>query len=64
MTIKKIFRKEENKMVLKNYEKAMAEVIVFDNSDVITTSSVTFCSINFDRPGDNTCREVSAAAQG
>lgn len=55
-------------MVLKNYEKAIAEVIVFDNSDVITTSSVDwkpwYCTQNFDGPGDNTCREVSAAAQG
>ncbi len=44
------------------YKKAVAEVILFDNTDVITTS-LFYCTINFDRPGDNTCRDVSAAAQ-
>lgn len=52
-------------MVYKNtgYEKAAAEVVYFDNSDVITTSGSYFCTVNFDRPGDNTCKEVSDAAQ-
>ena len=39
----------------KKYTKAVAERVVFDNSDVITTSGTTsgtyFCITGFDRPG-------------
>lgn len=51
------------------YKKAVAEVILFDNTDVITTSGggpgggSWYCTTNFDGPGDNTCKKVSAAAQ-
>lgn len=45
------------------YEKASAELILFDNSDVVVTSGATYCSVNFDRPGDNTCKDLAAAAQ-
>lgn len=35
----------------KKYEKAVAERVVFDNSDVITTSGMIYCHISFDQPG-------------
>ena len=35
----------------KKYEKAVAERVVFDNSDVITTSGDYYCPVTWDRPG-------------
>ena len=35
----------------KKYEKAVAERVEFDNSDVITTSGTYSCLTSFDRPG-------------
>lgn len=40
------------------YEKATAEIIIFDNSDVITTSGNVYCNGNFDGPGHGTCGEL------
>lgn len=36
---------------MKTYEKAAAQVVLFNNSDVITTSGSYFCMQGFDRPG-------------
>lgn len=48
----------------KKYEKAVAERVVFDNNDVVTTSGGTtyFCTVNFDRPGDGCSDGVSTAS--
>ncbi len=46
----------------KKYEKAVAERVVFDNSDVITTSGKTYCTVNFDRPGDGCSDGVSTVS--
>lgn len=50
-------------MARETYEKAKAEVIVFDNSDVITTSGGSyFCmgEYGFDRPGEGCADRVHA----
>lgn len=50
--------------ILKNieYKPATAELVLFDNSDVVATSRI-YCNQNFDGPGDNTCKQPSASAQ-
>lgn len=50
----------------KVYQKAVAEVILFDNSDVITTSGMdgenTYCMSGYDRPGSG-CQDGSHDGQ-
>lgn len=50
----------------KVYQKAVAEVILFDNSDVITTSGMdgenTYCMTGYDRPGSG-CQDGSHDGQ-
>ncbi len=48
----------EKKMA--QYVKAVAERVVFDNSDVITTSGVYYCTVNYDRPGDGCADGIHA----
>lgn len=36
---------------MKSYEKAVAQVVLFNNSDVITTSGNYYCKEGFDIPG-------------
>lgn len=36
---------------MKSYEKAAAQVVLFNNSDVITTSGKYYCLEGFDIPG-------------
>ncbi|HIT80441.1 MAG TPA: hypothetical protein IAC40_09205 [Candidatus Faecivivens stercorigallinarum] len=56
----------------KKYEKAVAERVVFDNSDVITTSGTTsgttsdtyYCNTSFDRPGAGCADGVHENYQG
>ena len=48
----------------KKYEKAVAERVVFDNSDVITTSGTYFCIEGFDRPGAGCADGVHENYQG
>lgn len=47
----------------KKYEKAVAERVVFDNSDVITTSAY-YCIEGFDRPGAGCADGVHENYQG
>lgn len=51
----------DSKKSYTQYEPATAELVLFDNSDVVATSF--YCTQNFDRPGDNTCKQLSASAQ-
>lgn len=46
----------------KEYKQPTAELVLFDNSDVVATSRI-YCNHNFDGPGDNTCKQPSASAQ-
>ena len=48
----------------KKYEKAVAERVVFDNSDVITTSGTYYCITGFDRPGAGCADGVHENYQG
>lgn len=36
---------------MKSYEKAAAQVVLFNNSDMITTSGNYYCKEGFDIPG-------------
>lgn len=49
-------------MIQKNYEKAVAEVVLFDNSDVITTSGQQFFCMqpnNFDNNPNGCANNVT-----
>lgn len=47
------------------YEKAAAEIILFDNSDVITASGETyFCMEGYDRPGSGCSDGTNADYSG
>ena len=48
----------------KKYEKAVAERVVFDNSDVITTSGTYYGIEGFDRPGAGCADGVHENYQG